>query len=353
MENSCRFEILCVLGTGLGCDYYLGEFCGCVFFRCVPLAQAYFTLRMQQEMLSIEREYVVLCHGIPGYDLATSNSSHETIGLLEFCFLHGREDQERIEGQLFEQPWGSQASHESSDSQRFFVENCILWYSLCWWLCNFVPVVARCWKTRCDFAVLWWVQCCNGRSRRQLELFLAAAGCLQMVLHLWLKYSSLSLCLLRCKMWRVHHMTGLPAESHVLPCAWLQGRTGILILLFRLVYIYIYTCIYIYTPTDSIVLWCFMSVESLGPHGTAFTLALVLSLASERSQWCGEIWSQPCRLAKSFAAFFSPNLTLTYRLSATRNHLRRVLLSEGLEFKSAQETFVTRSCPSNWHQLAN
>lgn len=104
MENSCRFEILCVLGTGLGCDYYLGEFCGCVFFRCVPLAQAYFTLRMQQEMLSIEREYVVLCHGIPGYDLATSNSSHETIGLLEFCFLHGREDQERIEGQLFEQP---------------------------------------------------------------------------------------------------------------------------------------------------------------------------------------------------------------------------------------------------------
>ena len=75
-----------------------------VFFRCVPLAQAYFTLRMQQEMLSIEREYVVLCHGIPGYDLATSNSSHEAIGLLEFCFSHGREDQERIEGQPFEQP---------------------------------------------------------------------------------------------------------------------------------------------------------------------------------------------------------------------------------------------------------
>lgn len=115
----------------------------------------------------------------------------------------------------------------------FFVENCILWYSLCWWLCNFVPVVARFWKTWCDFAVLWWVQCCNGRSRRRLELFLAAAGCLQMVLHLWLKYSSLSLCLSRCKMWRVHHMTGLPAESHVLPCAWLQGRTRILILLFR------------------------------------------------------------------------------------------------------------------------
>ena len=34
MESCCRFEILCVLGTGLGCDYYLGEFFGC-FFRCV------------------------------------------------------------------------------------------------------------------------------------------------------------------------------------------------------------------------------------------------------------------------------------------------------------------------------
>jgi len=65
--------------------------------------QAYFTLRMQQETLDVEREYVVLCHGISGCDLGPAAwSILQTLAPLDtICGVeHCRADQEWIEGRV-------------------------------------------------------------------------------------------------------------------------------------------------------------------------------------------------------------------------------------------------------------